>query len=90
MPRKKRPMKAGAAEAGDANPAQASGSAQASANGRANRPPPQGGGLPQRSNLMSPQPGFQRLNIAMQVLRDPVARTSFSQVYSGQPGDWRR
>jgi hypothetical protein len=39
---------------------------------------------------MSPQPGFQRLNIAMQVLRDPVARTSFSQVYSGQPGNWRR
>jgi hypothetical protein len=87
MPRKKRSTKASAAEAGDANPAQAPGSAQASADGQVDRPPPQGRGVPQRSNLMGPQPGFQRLNIAMQVLRDPVARISFSRVYSGQPGD---
>ena len=89
MPRK-RSKKAGAAEAGDANPAQVSGPAQATANGQANRPPPQGRGLPPRSNLMSPQPGFQRLNCAMQVLRDPVARASFSRVYAGQPGYWSR
>ncbi len=89
MPRK-RSKKAGAAEAGDAKPAQVSGPAQASAIGQANRPPPQGEGLPPRANLLSPQPGFRRLNCAMQVLRDPVARASFSQVYSGQPGYSRR
>ncbi len=89
MPRK-RSKKDGAAKAADANPVQASGPAQASADDQANRPPPQGRGLPPRPYLVGAQPGFQRLNIAMQVLRDPVARTSFSQVYSGQPGDWRR
>lgn len=56
---------------------------------RAQRPP-QGQGVPQRPYLLGAQPGYQRLNVAMQVLGDPVARTSFSRVYSGQPGDWRR
>jgi hypothetical protein len=87
---RKRSKKAAAAEAGDAKPAQASGSAQAGAHGRAHRPPPQGRGLPQRPNIMGAQPGYERLNIAMQVRRDPVARTSFSRVYSGQARDWRR
>ncbi len=89
MPRK-HPKKDGAAKAGDAKPAQASGSAQASANGQAHRPPPQGRGLPPRPYLVGAQPGYQKPNIAMQVLRDPVARTSFSRVYSGQARDWRR
>ncbi len=89
MPRK-RSKKDGAAEAGDANPAQASGSAQASASGQAQRPPHQGRGLPPRPYLVGAQPGYQKPNIAMQVLRDPVARTSSSRVYSGQARDWRR
>ena len=89
MPRK-HSKKDGAAEAGDAKPAQASGSAQASASGQAHRPPPQGRGLPPRPYLVGAYPGHQQPNIAMQVLRDPVARTSSSRVYSGQARDWRR
>ncbi len=79
MVQKKRSKKAAAAEAGDAKPAQASG-----------RPPPQGQGLPPRPYLVGAHPGHEKPNIAMQVLRDPVARTSFSRVYSGQARAWRR
>ena len=87
---RKRSKKAAAAAAGDAQSAQASGPAQASANGQANRPPPQGQGLPPRPYLVGAQPDHRQPNIAMQVLRDPVARTSSSRVYSGQARNWRR
>ena len=79
MVKKKRSKKAAAAEAGDAKPAQASG-----------RPPPQGRGVTPRPYLVGAPPGREKPNIAMQVLRDPVARTSSSRVYSGQARDWRR
>ncbi len=79
MVKKKRSKKAAAAEAGDAKPAQASG-----------RPPPQGKGVTPRPYLVGAQPDYRQPNIAMQVLRDPVARTSFSRIYSGQARDWRR
>ena len=78
---RKRPTKAG-----DAKPPQGSGSEH----GQASRPPPQGRGLTPRPYLVGAPPGREKPNIAMQVLRDPVARTSSSRVYSGQARDWRR
>lgn len=80
----------GSAESTKPRAAQASGSDSASTTSRGQRPPPQGEGVPQRPYLLGAQSGYQRLNVAMRVLSDPVARTSFSHPYSGQARSWRR
>ena len=82
----KRSKKAGAAKAAKPAPAKASDSTLH----HPNRPPPQSLGVPQRAFLVGARPGYQKPNIALQVLRDPVARTSRSPIYSGQARGWRR
>jgi hypothetical protein len=52
--------------------------------------PPQGGGAPRRPISTGSPASEARLNVAMRILRDPVARTSFSRVYSGQARNWHR
>ncbi len=52
--------------------------------------PPQGGGAPRRLFSTGSPASETRLNVAMKVLRDPVARASFSRVYSGQARNWSR
>lgn len=52
--------------------------------------PPQGDGIPRRPFATGGPARAERLNVAMKVLRDPVARTSFSRVYSGQARNWSR
>jgi hypothetical protein len=48
-------------------------------------PPPQGEGAPRRLfTTRGPATGA-RLNVAMKVLQDPVARNSFTRRNSGQP-----
>jgi hypothetical protein len=57
---------------------------------RASLMPPQGAGAPRRLYSTGSPTGHERLNVAMKVLRDPVARSSFSRVYSGQARSWHR
>jgi hypothetical protein len=52
--------------------------------------PPQGGGAPRRLRIDGAPRGEVRLNAAMKVLLDPVARASPSRVYSGQARTWNR
>lgn len=52
--------------------------------------PPQGAGAPQRLTSIGAPPGEERFNVAIKVLRDPVARASFGRVYSGQARGWDR
>jgi hypothetical protein len=52
--------------------------------------PPQGPGGPRRLFGAGGPASQERLNVAMRVLRDPVARASFSRVYSGQSRNWNR
>jgi len=52
--------------------------------------PPQGSGAPQRLYSTGSPASQQRLNVAMKVLHDPVARASFSRAYSGQTRNWNQ
>ncbi len=52
--------------------------------------PPQGEGAPRRPFSTGSPSSEERLNVAVRVLRDPVARTSFSRPYSGQSRSWGR
>jgi hypothetical protein len=52
--------------------------------------PPQGNGAPRRLRIDGAPRGEVRLNAAMKVLLDPVARGSASRVYSGQARNWSR
>lgn len=52
--------------------------------------PPQGAGAPRRLYSTGSPASEERLNVAMKVLRDPMARASFSRVYSGQARGWNR
>jgi hypothetical protein len=53
-------------------------------------PPPQGAGAPLRLFNTGSPASVERLNVALRVLRDPIARASFSRVYSGQLRNWNR
>jgi hypothetical protein len=53
-------------------------------------PPPQSEGAPRRLFTIGSPMAEERLNVAVRILRDPVARTSFTKVYSGQARNWRR
>jgi hypothetical protein len=48
------------------------------------RTPPQSEGIEPRPYLVGGPARIERIGIALRVLGDPVARTSFSRVYSGQ------
>ena len=52
--------------------------------------PPQGAGAPRRLYSTGSPASEERLNVAMKILRDPMARVSFSRVYSGQARGWNR
>ena len=52
--------------------------------------PPQGAGAPQRLYSTGSPANVERLNVAMQVLRDPMARASFNRPYSGQVRNWNQ
>ncbi|HTT48276.1 MAG TPA: hypothetical protein VMG39_09775 [Pseudolabrys sp.] len=45
---------------------------------------------PQRLYSTGSPASQQRLNVAMKVLHDPVARASFSRAYSGQTRNWNQ
>jgi hypothetical protein len=74
-----------------ARPAPAAAAARAAAPAPAPfSPPPQGEGVPRRLFSTGSPQSEARLNVAMKVLRDPVARMSFSRPYSGQSRYWGR
>ena len=52
------------------------------------RIPPQGPGVEQKPFLYGAPPRYVKYNVAVKVLADPVARTTFSQPYSGQRRLW--
>lgn len=52
--------------------------------------PPQGEGAPRRPFSTGSPAATERLNVAVRVLQDPVARMSASRPYSGQARSWRR
>jgi len=52
--------------------------------------PPQAAGSPQRLYTEGAPADEEKVNIALKVLRDPVARNSFSRIYSGQRRGWNR
>jgi len=52
--------------------------------------PPQTPGAPQRLYSTGSPASFERLNVAIKVLRDPLARGSFMRAYSGQTRSWNR
>jgi hypothetical protein len=52
--------------------------------------PPQGAGAPRRLYSTGSPASEERFNVAMKILRDPMARASFSRVYSGQARGWNR
>jgi hypothetical protein len=52
--------------------------------------PPQHEGAARRLFSTGSPASQQRLNVAMRVLQDPVARSSFTRVYSGQARNWSR
>jgi len=52
--------------------------------------PPQSGGLPRRLYTEGAPPGEEKINVALKVLNDPIARNSFSRNYSGQRRSWDR
>ena len=52
--------------------------------------PPQGQGGPQRLFSEGAPAGIEKPNVALRVLHDPVARNTFSRVYSGQRRGWNR
>ena len=51
-------------------------------------PPPQSAGVPMRLFTTGGPPNQERMNVAMRVLLDPIARNSFSRPYSGQRRNW--
>ena len=53
------------------------------------RRPPQGTGVGTKPFSHGAQPRYVKYNIATKVLADPVARTRFSQPYSGQRRLWQ-
>lgn len=53
------------------------------------RRPPQGGSAGAKPFSLGAQPRHLKYNIATKVLADPVARTRFSQPYSGQRRLWQ-
>ena len=53
------------------------------------RRPPQGGSVEPKPFSLGAQPRYVKYNIATKVLADPVARTRFSQPYSGQRRLWQ-
>ncbi len=53
-------------------------------------PPPQGEGVPRRLYTTGGPATEERLNVAIKVLRDSIARNSFSRPYSGQARNWKR
>ena len=52
--------------------------------------PPQGPGVPQRPFATGGPDTGEKPSVTLRVLRDPVARMSFSRVYSGQSRNWTR
>ena len=52
--------------------------------------PPQGEGVPRRLYTTGGPATEERLNVAIKVLRDSIARNSFSRPYSGQARNWKR
>jgi hypothetical protein len=52
--------------------------------------PPQSGGMPRRLYTEGAPAGEDKINVALRVLHDPVARNSFSRIYSGQRRGWNR
>ena len=52
--------------------------------------PPQGEGAPMRRTTTGSPATVERLNVAMKVLLDPLARNSRSKNYSGQRRSWGR
>ena len=53
-------------------------------------PPPQTDGSPRRLYTTGGPAVEERVGVALQVLRNPVARNSFTRPYSGQPRNWTR
>lgn len=73
----------------DPQPSVAANHPQTAATGNdAQRVPPQGAGVPQKPFSYGAPPRYVKYNIAVRVLADPVARTTFSQPYSGQRRFW--
>jgi hypothetical protein len=60
------------------------------AEARSSLKPPQSAGAPQRLYSTGSPTTYEKLNVAMKVLRDPVARATFSRSYSGQARNWNR
>jgi hypothetical protein len=60
------------------------------ANPPPSNPPPQSEGVPRRLFTTGSPATEARLNVAIKVLRDPIARNSFSRPYSGQARYWSR
>ena len=52
------------------------------------RTPPQGASVEPKPFLYGAPPRYVKYNVAVKVLADPVARTTFSQPYSGQRRLW--
>jgi hypothetical protein len=52
------------------------------------RVPTQGAGVEQKPFKYGAPPRYVKYNVAVKVLADPVARTTFSQPYSGQRRLW--
>lgn len=79
----------GRSQSGAADGEAAAGAAPDAAGGRTGqfvRPPPQSTGAEQQVNRTGGSASPDRVGIALKVLGDPVARSSFSRVYSGQTG----
>jgi hypothetical protein len=52
--------------------------------------PPQSSGIPRRLYIEGAPAGQEKLNVALKILNDPIARNSFSRIYSGQRRGWNR
>lgn len=52
--------------------------------------PPQSAPVAQRLYSLGGPASEEKPNVALKILRDPVARNSFSRIYSGQRRDWNR
>ena len=53
-------------------------------------PPPQTDGSPRRLYITGGPALEDRVSVALQVLRNPVARNTFTRPYSGQARNWTR
>lgn len=73
-----------------ANPSQPQPSKSADGSTHVRYPPPQSEGGPRRFFTTGSPASGERLNAAIKILRDPIARTTFSRPYSGQARNWNR